>query len=62
MLDDSMPNDMAKWTHDEVLRFAANAYVRMKHDAEAIEQLRLDNHDLSKLLRAAYQHTSTTTS
>ena len=60
MLDDEMPYAMATWTNAELLRFAANAYVRMKHDAEAIEQLRLDNKELSTLLRTTIRPTTDT--
>ena len=47
---DNMPNFRA-WNPEELIRFAEEAYRQMCADADAKEHLRMDNKDLSKLLR-----------
>jgi hypothetical protein len=47
---DSVPN-FAAWNHEELIRFAEEAYRQMCADADAKEQLRMDNKDLSKINR-----------
>ena len=47
---DNMPN-FRTWTPEELISFAEESYRRMCADADAKEQLRMDNKDLSKLLR-----------
>lgn len=39
------------WDIEELVSFAEKAYRQMCADADAKEQLRMDNKDLSKLLR-----------
>jgi hypothetical protein len=47
---DNMPNFRA-WNLEELIRFAEEAYRQMCADADAKEQLRMDNKDLSKINR-----------
>lgn len=47
---DNMPNFRA-WNPEELIRFAEKAYRQMCADADAKEQLRMDNKDLSKINR-----------
>jgi len=47
---DDLPN-FRTWNVEELVRFAEEAYRQMCADADAKEQLRMDNKDLSKLLR-----------
>jgi len=47
---DNMPN-FRTWTPEELLSFAEESYRRMCADADAKEQLRMDNKDLSKINR-----------
>jgi len=48
--DKNMPT-FAAWERIVLDRFARDAYIKLKQQADAIEQLRQDNKDLSKLLR-----------
>ena len=45
-----IPN-FAAWNTDVLIQFAKDAYVEMQKNYDAIEQLRLDNKDLSKINR-----------
>ena len=47
---DDVPN-FKTWNPQVLADFARDAFLQMKRDAEAIEQLRQDNKDLSKQLR-----------
>lgn len=51
MEDDPKFSSIAAWPNDLLVKFAQDAYLRMKEDREIIEQLRLDNKDLSSQLR-----------
>jgi hypothetical protein len=46
-----LPN-FAAWERTTLDRFAADSYIRMQQQAEAIEQLRQDLRDAMKLLRS----------
>ena len=47
-----MPNFSA-WERETLDKFAAEAYLRLQQQEEALEQLRLDLKDAMKLLRSA---------
>ena len=47
-----MPN-FAAWDRQLLDKFAAEAYLRLQQQEEALEQLRLDLKDAMKLLRSA---------
>jgi len=47
-----LPN-FAAWERQTLDKFAADSYIRMQQQAEAIEQLRQDLRDAMKLLRSA---------
>jgi hypothetical protein len=47
-----LPNFPA-WERQTLDKFAADAYIRMQQQTEAIEQLRQDLRDAMKLLRSA---------
>jgi hypothetical protein len=45
-----MPN-FAAWSHENLAKFAEEAYARIKQQQEALEQSRLDLKDAMKLVR-----------
>jgi len=45
-----MPN-VAAWSHENLAKFAEEAYARIKQQQEALEQSRLDLKDAMKLVR-----------
>ena len=47
---DNMPH-FKTWNPEELIKFAEEAYRQMCADADTKQQLRMDNKDLSKLLR-----------
>ena len=47
-----LPN-FAAWERQTLDKFAADSYIRMQQQAEAIEQLRQDLRDAMNLLRSA---------
>lgn len=45
------PPPFVKWSHESLVKFATDAYHRMRQDAETIEQLRQDFKDAMNLVR-----------
>jgi hypothetical protein len=51
MNEDSHTPDFKKWTHQDLAQWAQHMYDKVRTQHDTIEQLRLDNKDLSKINR-----------
>ena len=49
--DDPKFQSLAAWPHETLVKFAQEAYVRLKEQEEAIQQLRNDLRDAMKMVR-----------